>query len=128
MATKKKTVLTIYEELGQEAGVSAVVELLYQKVTDDPRIAPFFVGVDMEKQIEKQKRFLSMVFGGPQNYTGRELAAAHAHLVHRGLDHQHVDALLENLGSAMKELGIRKALVARILALTNSYREDVLSR
>lgn len=128
VATKKKPPLTIYQELGEESGVSAVVELFYQKVMDDPRIAKFFTGVDMEKQIEKQKLFLSMVFGGPRNYSGRELTAAHVHLVHRGLDDHHVDALLEDLGAAMKHLGYRQALVARVLALTNSYRPDVLSR
>jgi hemoglobin len=37
----------------------------------DDRINSYFEGVDMDKQAGKQKAFLTVAFGGPNNYSGR---------------------------------------------------------
>ena len=119
---------TIYEELGGEPVVAATVEIFYRNVLADQRIAHFFTDVDMQKQVLKQKSFLTMIFGGPNRYTGRDIRHAHSRLLGVGLNDHHVDALLEDLGLALNELSIRKSLAARILAKANSFRDEVLSR
>ena len=72
---------TLYEQLGGEAAVNAAVEIFYRKVLLDDRISAFFDDVDMDRQIAKQKAFLSMAFGGPAAYTGKDMRSAHARLV-----------------------------------------------
>ena len=72
---------SLYERLGGEGAVNAAVELFYRKVLADGRIAHFFDDVDMESQIAKQKAFLTMAFGGPNNYTGADMRNAHKRLV-----------------------------------------------
>jgi hemoglobin len=119
---------SIYDELGGEDKIQEIVELLYGKVLVDQRIARYFDGVDIVRQIEKQKAFLAMVLGGPVQFSGRALSVAHRDLVHRGLSDSHVDALLEDLGAALNKLGVRKSLTARILTTANSFRDEVLSR
>ena len=47
---------TIYQRLGGRPAVLAAVELLYQKMLADARLAKFFVGVDMEKLMKHQAR------------------------------------------------------------------------
>ena len=47
--------------------------LFYRKVLNDYRINRFFDNSDMDKQIAKQKAFFTMAFGGPNNYTGRDM-------------------------------------------------------
>ena len=95
---------SLYEQIGGDAAVNAAVDVFYRKVLSDDRINQFFEGVDMEKQAAKQKAFLTMAFGGPHNYTGKAMREGHAHLVERGLNDSHFDAVMENLGATLKEL------------------------
>jgi len=71
---------TLYERIGGEPAVNAAVELFYRKVLGDYRINRFFNNSDMDTQIAKQKAFFTMAFGGPNNYTGKDMRNAHAHL------------------------------------------------
>lgn len=119
---------SLYERLGGEAAVNVAVERFYRRMLSDERVADYFDGVDMDRQIAKQKAFLTMVFGGPANYGGKDMRAAHAHLVARGLNDGHVDAVIEHLGGVLKELGAADADIAEVAAIANSVRDHVLSR
>lgn len=119
---------SLYERLGGEAAVDAAVDLFYRKVLVDERISAFFEGVEMEKQAAKQKAFLTMVFGGPHHYTGLDMRQGHQHLVARGLSDLHFDAVVENLGATLKELGVSDADIAEVAALAETTRNDVLGR
>lgn len=118
---------TLYEQLGGAAAVDKAVDIFYRKMLLDERVARFFDSVDMERQAAKQKAFLTMVFGGPNGYTGRDMRTAHAHLVKQGLDGSHVDAVIENLGATLRELGASEAQIQEVAALANSVRSDVLA-
>ena len=67
------TPVTIYEQIGGAPAVEAAVDIFYRKVLTDDRIGRFFDDVDMDRQSAKQKAFLTMVFGGPANYTGADM-------------------------------------------------------
>lgn len=118
----------LYEKIGGEAAVNAAVDIFYRKVLADDRISQFFEGVDMDKQAAKQKSFLTMAFGGPHNYTGKDMREGHAHLVERGLNDSHFDAVMENLGATLKELNVPDELIAEAAAIAESTRDDVLGR
>ncbi len=118
----------LFERLGGEEAVNAAVDLFYRKVLMDDRINQFFEGVDMDKQAAKQKAFLTLAFGGPNNYTGEDMRRGHAHLVERGLNDTHFDAVVENLTSTLTELGIPGNLIAEVTAVCESTRNDVLGR
>ena len=60
--------------------MDAAVEIFYKKLLSDNLVANFFKGVNMEQQKEKQKKFLTLAFGGPKEYTGKDMKVAHAHL------------------------------------------------
>lgn len=119
---------TLYERLGGEAAVGKAVEMFYQRLLEDDRVSGFFKGLNMERQIEKQKNFLTLAFGGPHNYEGRSLGEAHAHLVKRGLNDTHVDAVIENLGAVLMELGVEDSAIAEVAAIANGVRDEVLGR
>ena len=118
---------SLYDRIGGEAAVNAAVDIFYRKVLADDRINQFFEGVDMEKQAAKQKAFLTMAFGGPNNYTGEDMRKGHAHLVEKGLNDSHVDVIIELLGETLKELGVSDDLIAEVAAIANSVRDDVLA-
>ena len=119
---------TLFEQLGGAAAVEAAVDNFYRKVLTDDRVSRFFEGVDMDRQRSKQKAFLTMAFGGPHNYTGKDMRNGHAHLVQMGLNDSHVDAIIELLGATLRELGVSDDLIGQVAAIAESTRNDVLSR
>lgn len=119
---------SLYDKIGGEAAVNAAVNIFYRKVLADDRISRFFEGVDMEKQAIKQKAFLTVAFGGPNNYTGETLRRGHAHLVAAGLNNSHFDAVMEHLGATLTELKVPGELIAQAAAIAESTRKDVLGK
>jgi hemoglobin len=119
---------TLYERLGGKPAVEAAVDIFYRKVLVDERIKHFFDNVDMDRQIAKQKAFLTMAFGGPNNYTGLDMRKGHAHLVKLGLNDMHFNAVVENLATTLKELGVSAADIGEVAKIAESVRNDVLGK
>lgn len=117
---------SLYERLAGAPAVDAAVDIFYRKVLADDRVSQYFDGVDMEAQAAKQKGFLTMVFGGPHNYTGKDMREGHKHM--KGLNDGHVDAIIELLGETLRELGVGDDDIAEVAAIANSVRDDVLNR
>jgi hemoglobin len=119
---------TLYQRLGGEAAVNAAVDIFYRKVLLDRRIRDFFDDVDMDAQRAKQKSFLTMVFGGPKKYTGKDMREAHKKLVAQGLNESHFNAVAGHLQATLDELKVPKALSAEVMAIAASTHDDVLNR
>lgn len=119
---------SLYERIGGAPAIEVAVDIFYRKVLGDDRIAHFFDSVDMERQAAKQKSFLTMAFGGQHSYTGRDMRTGHRHLVARGLDDSHVDAVVENLVATLTELNVAEPDIAEVVRICESVRDDVLDR
>ncbi|MBT7542949.1 MAG: group 1 truncated hemoglobin [Gammaproteobacteria bacterium] len=120
---------SVFEKLGGDEAVNVAVDLFYGKVLADERIKHFFTGVDMSQQKAHMKRFMKYAFGGITNYNGKSLRNAHKHLVEEmGLSDKHFDAVLENLGSTLKDIGVDDALIAEAAQIVESTRSDVLNK
>ncbi|MDX8407482.1 MAG: group 1 truncated hemoglobin [Mariprofundaceae bacterium] len=119
---------TVYEQIGGAAAVDAAVDVFYRRVLADAYVNRFFEGVDMDKQAVKQKAFLTMVMGGPHNYTGKDMREGHKHLVKMGLNDSHFDHILMHLRATMAELGVPENLIQTIIGVAESTRDDVLDR
>lgn len=119
---------SLYQKLGGEAAVDAAVDIFYRKVLQDESINPFFKKTNMQRQIAKQKSFLTMAFGGPNNYTGENMRKAHAHLVKQGLNDNHFDAVAGHLHTTLTELNVATDLIAEVMTIVGSARNDVLGK
>jgi hemoglobin len=122
------TMSSIYEQLGGAPAISAAVEDFYRRVLQDEELAPFFDDTDMDRQMAKQAAFLTMVTGGPNEYSGRDMRAAHTKLVERGIGDRHVDLVIKHLGETLSGLSVAPELIAQVAAVAESVRNDVLSR
>ncbi len=121
--------MSLYEELGGEAAVNAAVDIFYRRVLSDAYVIRFFEGVDMEKQAAKQKAFLTMVFGGPNSYTGLDMREGHKHMVEKmGLNDSHFEHILAHLRSTLAELGVPAEKIQEVINIADSVRADVLDR
>jgi len=119
---------TLFDKLGGEEAVNVAVDIFYRKVLSDHRIYRFFDNTNMEEQASKQKAFLTMAFGGPNNYTGADMRTAHARLVKLGLDNSHFDAVMEHLRATLEELNVPEELIAEVAAIAEGARNDVLGK
>ncbi|MDD5113073.1 MAG: group 1 truncated hemoglobin [Methylobacter sp.] len=119
---------TLFEKLGGEEAVNVAVDIFYRKVLSDHRIYRFFDNTNMEEQAAKQKAFLTMAFGGPNNYSGADMRTAHARLVKLGLDNSHFDAVMEHLRATLEELNVPEELIAEVATIAEGARKDVLGK
>lgn len=119
---------SLFDRLGGRAGVDQAVDIFYRKMLTDDRVSHFFDDTDMEQQILKQKGFLTMVFGGPNHYTGKNMREGHAHLLKRGLNDTHVDIVIGHLGATLQSLGASESDIQQVADIANSVRDDVLGR
>lgn len=119
---------SLFERLGGADAVTSTVVHFYEKVMVDDTLTPFFDGLDMDKQIEKQIAFMTMALGGPHGYDGRALAVAHKPLVDRGLNDGHFDAIARHLGATLSELGVPQLEIEETLEVIEKTRDAVLGR
>ncbi len=119
---------SLFDRIGGEAAVETAVDIFYRKVLNDLSIAAFFLHTDMDAQRAKQKSFLTMAFGGPNDYTGKDMRTAHADLVRDGLNETHFDAVAGHLKGTLEELGVDDGAITEVMAIAESTRDDVLNR
>ena len=117
---------TLFEKIGGEGAVDAAVDIFYRKVLADDSISHFFETTDMAAQHAKQKSFLTMAFGGPNNYSGTDMRTAHAPLVAKGLNESHFNAVAGHLQATLEELNVPADLIGEVMAIAGSTKDDVL--
>lgn len=117
--------MSVYEKIGGDVAVEAAVDVFYRKVLADDRISHFFDDTDMEAQHAKQKAFLKMAFGGPNNYTGNDMREAHKHM---NLTEEHFNAVAENLVASLKDLEVPQELIDEVVVIALSVKDDVLNK
>ncbi len=117
---------TLYEKLGGEAAVEAAVVRFYEKIMADPSVARFFEDMNIESQVNKQIAFLTMAFGGPHSYTGRDLREAHEAPRKNGLGDEHFDTIAMHLRTTLHELNVNTQIIEEVMSVVASTRADVL--
>jgi hemoglobin len=119
---------SLYDRLGGEDAVAATVGLFYERIMADESLAPFFADLDMDKQITKQIAFMTMAFGGPHSYDGRDLRVAHSRLVARGLNDAHFNAVAGHLHATLTTLSVPPELIEEVMSIVGSTKREVLSQ
>ena len=119
---------SLYERIGGDIAVKATVAKLYEKILDDELLADFFDGIDIDRLRRSQSAFVTMAFGGPNQYNGQGLRNAHKGLVARGLSDKHFDAPAGHLKTAMQELNVSNELIEEALSIVETTRKDVLNQ
>jgi len=115
---------SVYESIGGAAAVDAAVDIFYRKVLADDLISGFFDTVDMDGMRTKQKAFLTMAFGGPNEYTGKDMRTAHAGM---NLNEDHFNAVATALVGTLKELDVPQVHIDEIVNIALSVKDDVLN-
>lgn len=134
---------TLYERLGGEQGLNAIVDDFVVRVLADPRVnwerkevssggVPLMGGGEsMEWQptpanVQKLKRHLAQFFAvataGPAQYDGRDMKEVHAGMQ---ITNTEFDAAVGDLKATLDKLQIRDQEQKELLAIVESTREQV---
>ncbi|ELZ51305.1 globin [Halorubrum coriense DSM 10284] len=114
---------TLYERLGGEPAIGAVVEEFYDRVLADERVNHHFEDVDMAEQRSHQTKFLSAVTGGPLRYEGEEMATAHEELA---ISPAEFDAVATHLDEALRVFDVDDADREAVMEAVAGFERDVV--
>ena len=103
---------TLYEALGGEAKLRAVIDDFVERVFADIMIGFFFASADKERIKHFEFEHASALLGGPHAYSGRPLRQAHApHPIRGG----HFARRMQVLRQVLAAHGVPEAVQARWL-------------
>ncbi|KAL4427204.1 hypothetical protein ABPG74_013408 [Tetrahymena malaccensis] len=115
---------SIYDQIGGEKAMEQAVEIFYKKMLEDPKVSSFFKPIDMNKQKQMQKAFLTMALGGPKEYKGRNMKDAHSNL---NLTDEHFDVTVGHLIGTLKQLNVDDKIIKQIGVQIEPLRKDIVS-
>src|SRR6266496_3150092 len=77
MTAQADTVDSMYDRVGGGPAIREVVDRLYGWILADGELRPYFNGVEIPRVKRHMAALLAHVLGGPEPYTGPDLAVAH---------------------------------------------------
>jgi len=124
----KGSSVALYDELGGDAAIDAALDAFYVKILADPRVNAYFDGIDMVRLKGHAKAFLTMAFGGPSHYMGRDLTSAHERPRSMGLNDDAVNVFLGHFREVLEEFGVPEANITAAMEIAEGGRSAVLAR
>ena len=114
---------TIYMKYGSRV-TSGMTECLDDRVLEDPELAHFFEGVEIDRLREHVADFLSVLTGDPDIYRGRDLCAAHAPF---RISKNDLERVMGHIGAPATELAIEPEDITTIATAIRAYEADEVS-
>lgn len=119
------SLLPVYKQFGEEAGLVALMDLFMTKLVADPRTKPFFENSNQAAVKKHLVEQFCVILGGPCTYTGRDMRTAH-----KGFDigRENFNGLVELLQQSMTERGIPFRAQNKLLAKLAPLHRDIEHR
>ena len=140
-ATTKKS---LYERLGSDRGLTALVDDFMPRALDDPRVNWDRIGVKGKSLFRKSStvawnptseqvatlkqhmvQFLALATGGPAQYHGGEIKSVHADMQ---ISNPEFDAVVGDVKSSMDKLQIPNEEQKELLAIFESTRPQIVTQ
>ncbi|WP_024697409.1 group I truncated hemoglobin [Pseudomonas avellanae] len=116
---------SLYQDLGQRAGIQRIVEDMLMNIAKDERIVEHFKKVNIVRLRDKLVEQLCVEAGGPCRYTGDSMAESHKG---QNLTPSDFNALVENLIAAMDTENVPIPAQNRLIARLAPMRGEVLGK
>lgn len=114
---------SVFDRIGGKAALTAVVDQFYTRILADKKLAPLFAQTDMKKQRAHQVAFLAMALGGPNEYSGQSMRAAHQG---RGITAEHFGLVAGHLQTTLEWAKVGAEEIRAIMTAAASLRDDVV--
>lgn len=120
----ESTEVTLFEKIGGEPAVEAVVELFYGRVLADPELAGYFEGVEIARLKRHQALFVGQALGSRKPFQGRTMQRAHAGLA---ITEAAFDLVVGHLAASLAEAGLDEDTIGSIAALLLPLKPDIVT-
>jgi len=114
---------SLYERLGGEDMIAALIPAFYVRVLADPDLGPFFKHTALEKLHSMQREFFVMATGGPIQYSGRPLAHVHHG---RGITRQHFARFTSHLVETLLDMGVTQEEADEVIERINTTTNEIV--
>ena len=125
MMQTKPTDATLYDRLGGQPAITAVVDDFVGRVANDSRINSRFANADIPRLKMKLVEQICQASGGPCTYTGRDMKTAHAGM---GITNADFGALVEDLVATLKTFNVGDREQKELLGALGPMQGDIVER
>jgi hemoglobin len=115
---------SLFERLGGQAGIEAVVDALLANIGSDSRIKQYFNNLDQVRFKTNNVAFLCEKTGGPCSYTGGEIKRVHKSLQ---VSSEDFNAMMETIGKTLDEKSVAEADKKELMDLMASFKAEIVS-
>ena len=128
MSTEKK-LPSLYERLGGVYAIAAVVDVFIDRIMVDPTLNANPLVDEAHHRVPKAgfkylvTEMVCMATGGPQRYTGKSMAASHAHLK---ITPAEWDVFAAHFKAVLDEFKVPEAEQQELFTLVGSTRGDIV--
>ena len=116
---------TLYERLGGQPAITAVVDQFVSNIVADDRINERFADTDLPKFKWHLMRQICRATGGPCEYIGRDMKTAHQGM---NISHGEFYWTAEHLGLALEALEVAAKEKEELLALIGSLEDQIVGQ
>ena len=117
--------VTLFERIGGVPAIKATVDGLYERVLNDPTLAPFFEKVNLRWLKSQQNAFFIQALGGPAVYKGKDMKTAHAHMA---ISQEHFQAVAGHLVAVMTELSVPSSLIDEVVGVVAPLSGEIVTK
>ncbi|WP_078532527.1 group I truncated hemoglobin [Streptomyces hokutonensis] len=117
------TAATLFDQIGGEPAVEAVVDLFYDRVLADPLLADYFGGVEIGRLKRHQRLFIGQALGAKRPFPGRTMKRAHEGLA---VTDAAFDRVVEHLAASLADAGLDEKTIGSIAELLLPLKADIV--
>jgi methyl-accepting chemotaxis protein len=115
---------SLFSQLGGKAAISAVVDSFYEKVLADPELKKFFAKTNMDWLKLRQNQFFTQALGGPGEYKGKPMRAAHADML---IEKRHFERVGTHLAVTLSEMDVAPELVDAVMDKITALEPEIVT-
>jgi hemoglobin len=122
----RSTKSTLYERLGGEQIIAAIINEWYNRLLQDDRVNHHFIGVNMEILRRHQiTYFMSWTLGSPKRYEGNSLRQSHAGL---NITSEEYEIAIKHLNDSLRKHNAALEDIARVEAFLRSIKPHIIHK
>jgi len=121
MAPKK----SLYDRLGGQDAIKAVVDDFVANVAADKRINSFFANANIPRLKQRLVEQICAGTGGPCTYGGKDMKTAHAGMGVAGKD---FDALVQDLAKSLNKFKVPAKEQKELVAILAPMKKDIVEK
>lgn len=118
---------SIYERLGGYRNIQQIVCDFYQTILNDDSLNVFYLEnvSDIAVLHHLVADFFSMIFGGPNNYKGRDMYSSHKHMPITAKDY---DGVWRHMEMSFRKHGTSESLLKEIKVVIYSFYDQIIPK